>query len=149
MRCPIFPQLPPAHLVLPIERKPDAIARKRSSLKNMSQPDALPDFSPAPPAHLILPIERKPFASAPWKSEVIRLSALFDGYPKILSSGVEMLSSQSMNYIVTSEGTELRTPEDLAYIRVAGRGLTTDGTRCETRSFSRLSTRMVCRPKTC
>ena len=81
-----------------------------------------------PPAHLVLPIERKPFAAAPWKSEVIRLSALFDSYPKVLSSGVEMLSSQSINYIVNSEGTELRTPEDLAYVRVAGRGLTADGT---------------------
>ena len=51
----------------------ESIARKRSSLKNMSQPDAQPDFSAAPAAHLILPIERKPFASATWKSEVIRL----------------------------------------------------------------------------
>jgi hypothetical protein len=106
----------------------DAIARKRSSLKNMTQTDVLPDFSTAPPAHLIMPIERKPFASARWKSEVIHLSALFDGYPKVLSSGVEMLSSQSVNYIVNSEGTELRTPEDLAYVRVAGRGLAADGT---------------------
>ena len=31
----------------------DAIARKRSSLKNMTQPECLPDFSTAPPAHLI------------------------------------------------------------------------------------------------
>jgi hypothetical protein len=113
----------------------DSIARKRSSLKNMSQTDVLPDFSPAPVAHLILPIDRKPFAAAPWKSEVIRLSALFDGYPKVFSSAVEMLSSQSINYVVTSEGTELRTPEDLAYIRVAGRGLAQDGTRVRDAQF--------------
>src|SRR3984885_1420900 len=106
----------------------DAIARKRSSLKNMSQPDALPDFSSAAPAHLILPIERKPFASAAWKSEAIRLSALLDGYPKVFSSGVEIHSSQSTNYIVNSEGAELRTPEDLAYVRVSGHGLASDGT---------------------
>jgi hypothetical protein len=72
---------------------------------------------------------------APWKSEVIRLSALFDGFPKIFSSGVEMLSSQSINYIVTSEGTELRTPEDVAYIRVAARGLAADGTRVRDAQF--------------
>jgi TldD protein len=113
----------------------DSIARKRSSLKNMSQTDVLPDFSPAPVAHLILPIDRKPFAAAPWKSELIRLSALFDGYPKVFSSAVEMLSSQSINYVVTSEGTELRTPEDLAYIRVAGRGLASDGTRVRDAQF--------------
>jgi TldD protein len=113
----------------------DAIARKRSSLKNMSQPDALPDFSPAPVAHLILPIERKPFASAAWKSEVIRLSALLGAYPKVFSSAVEMHSSQSTNYVVNSEGTELRTPEDLAYVRVAGRGLAPDGTRVRDAQF--------------
>jgi hypothetical protein len=113
----------------------DSIARKRSSLKNMSQTDVLPDFSPAPVAHLILPIDRKPFVAAPWKSELLRLSALFDGYPKVFSSAVEMLSSQSINYIVTSEGTELRTPEDLAYIRVAGRGLAPDGTRVRDAEF--------------
>ncbi len=105
----------------------EAIARKRSSLKNMSQPDVLPDYSNAPPAHLILPIERKPFAAAAWKSEVLRLSGLLNGYPKVFNSGVEMHSSQSTNYIVTSEGTELRLPEDVAYLRVAAHGLAADG----------------------
>ncbi len=113
----------------------DAIARKRSSLKNMSQTDQLPDFSQAPAAHLIMPIERKPFASAAWKGEIIRLSALMDAYPKVFSSGVELHSSQSINYIVTSDGTELRTPEDVAYIRVAGRGLAADGTRVRDAQF--------------
>ncbi len=106
----------------------DAIARKRASLKNMSEPDVLPDFSPAPAAHLILPVQRPPFASAAWKSEVIRLSALLDAYPKVLSSGVEMQDSESINYIVNSEGTELRIPEDLAYVRAAAHGLASDGT---------------------
>lgn len=107
----------------------EAIARKRSSLKNMTQSDVLPDFSQAPPARLILPMERKPFASASWKSEAIRLSAVFDGYPKVFSSGVEIHSSQSTNYILTSEGAELRTPEDVAYVRAAAHGLAADGTQ--------------------
>jgi TldD protein len=113
----------------------DAIARKRSSLKNMSQPDVLPDFSQAPVTKMILPIQRKPVPAASWKSEVIRLSALFDGYPKVLTSGVEMHSSQSTNYVVTSEGAELRTPEDVAYIRVAAHGLAPDGTRVRDAQF--------------
>ncbi len=105
-----------------------AIARKRASLKNLSQAEGMPDFSPAPAAHLILPVQRQPFASPAWKSEVIRLSALFDAYPKVFSSGVQLESSQSVNYIVTSEGSELRTPEDLAYVRVAAHGQAPDGT---------------------
>jgi len=106
----------------------DAIARKRSSLKNMSDPDILPDFSSAPAVHAILPVERKPFDSAAWRSEAIRLSGIFDSYPKVYNSGVEIHSSQSTNYIVTSEGSELRTPEDLAYLRAAAHGLAPDGT---------------------
>jgi predicted Zn-dependent protease len=105
----------------------DAIARKRSSLKNMSLPDALPDFSKAPPAQLILPIERKPVAMEAWKKEIVKLSAVFGAYPEVLSSGVEMQTSQSTNYVLNSEGTTLRIPEDLAYVRVAARGLAADG----------------------
>jgi predicted Zn-dependent protease len=39
-----------------------------------------------------------------------------------------MQAQQATNYLVNSEGTALRTPEDLAYIRVAARGLAPDGT---------------------
>jgi TldD protein len=106
----------------------DALARKRSSLKNMSQPDALPDFSKAPPAQLILPVERKPFPLEAWKKEIVKLSAVFGAYPQVLSSGVELQTSQSTNYVLNSEGTVLRIPEDLSYIRVAARGLAADGT---------------------
>src|ERR1700685_1927979 len=45
----------------------DAIARKRSSLKNVSLSDGLPDFSKATPAQLILPIKRQPVALDAWK----------------------------------------------------------------------------------
>jgi TldD protein len=107
----------------------EAIARKRSSLKNMSDPDLLPDFSAAPAPHLVLPIERKPFDNTGWKNETLRLSGLFDAYPKILSSGVEVHASESTNYIVTSEGAELRLPEDVAYVRASASALATDGTR--------------------
>jgi hypothetical protein len=106
----------------------DAIARKRSSLKNVSLPDALPDFSKAPAAQLILPIERKPVALEAWKKEIIKLSALFGAYPQVLSSGVDLQSSQSTNYVLNSEGTVLRLPEDLSYIHVTARGLAADGT---------------------
>jgi len=55
-----------------------------------------------------------------WKKEIVKLSAVFGAYPQVLSSGVEMQTSQSTNYVVNSEGTALRLPEDLAYIRRGG-----------------------------
>jgi len=105
----------------------DAIARKRSSLKNISVPDPLPDYSKASPARALLPIQPRDVASAPWKDKIVKLSAVFSGYPLVLASGVEMLQSLSINYVLNSEGTTLRTPEDLAYIRIVAHALAADG----------------------
>ena len=107
----------------------DAIARKRSSLKNMSVPDQIPDFSKAPPVKAVLPVHKPPVNDALWKDRVVKLSAIFDAYPKVLASTVEMQISQATNYLVNSEGSVLRTPEDLADIRVLAHGLAPDGTR--------------------
>jgi len=107
----------------------DAIARKRSSLKNMSLPDQIPDFSKAPPVQAVLPTRKPAFNESTWKERVVKLSAIFDRYPSVLASSVEMQITQATNYLVNSEGTVLRTPEDLADIRVMARGLAPDGTQ--------------------
>jgi|HubBroStandDraft_4_1064222.scaffolds.fasta_scaffold70355_1 hypothetical protein len=107
----------------------DAIARKRSSLKNMNLPDQIPDFSKAPPVQAVLPVSRQTVNETAWKDRVVKLSAVFDAYPRVLSSGVEMQITQATNYLANSEGTVLRTPENLAFIRVVAHGLTPDGTQ--------------------
>ena len=106
----------------------DAIARKRSSLKNMNLPEQLPDFSKAPPEQAVLPVKRYQVDEASWKDRVVKLSAIFSEYPQVLASSVEMQAQQATNYLVNSEGTVLRTPENLTYIRVTARGLAPDGT---------------------
>src|ERR1019366_239475 len=64
-----------------------------------------------------------------WKDRVVKLSAIFDRFPLVLSSTIEMQISQATNYLVNSEGSVLRTPENLAHIRVLARGLAPDGTQ--------------------
>jgi len=105
----------------------DAIARKRSSLKNISLPEQVPDFSKAPAVQAILPMKRDPLPAAAWSDRVVKLSAIFRDYPQVLSSSVDLEVSESTNYLVNSEGTVERTPEDLAYIRVRASGLAPDG----------------------
>ena len=107
----------------------DAIARKRSSLKNMNLPDQIPDFSKAAPVQAVLPVRREKVNEALWKDRAVKLSSIFDGYPSVLSSGVELQISQATNYLVNSEGSVLRTPENLAHIRVQAIGLAPDGTQ--------------------
>jgi hypothetical protein len=107
----------------------EAIARKRSSLKNMNVTEQLPDFSKAAPVQAVEPIVRRnPVDEALWKDRTVKLSAIFDGYPQVLSSGIELQTSLASDYIVNSEGTTLRVPEDLAYMRVRAYGLAPDGT---------------------
>jgi hypothetical protein len=59
----------------------------------------------------------------------VKLSAIFDGYPQVLSSAIEMQISQATNYLVNSEKSVLRTPENLTHVRVLARGLAPDGTQ--------------------
>jgi TldD protein len=63
-----------------------------------------------------------------WKDRTVKLSAIFDGYPQVLSSGIELQTSLASDYVVNSEGTTLRIPENLAYMRVRAYGLAPDGT---------------------
>ena len=49
--------------------------------------------------------------------------------PRCLSSGIELQISQATNYMVNTEGSVQRTPENLAHIRVQARGLAPDGTQ--------------------
>jgi TldD protein len=106
----------------------DAIARKRSSLKNVNLPDQWPDFSKAPAVEAVLPIRRVSVDASQWKNRAVKLSAVFSEYPQILTSGVDVHIAQSTNYVVNSEGTVARTPENLASVRIEARGLAPDGT---------------------
>ena len=106
----------------------DAIARKRSSLKNVNMPEQLPDFSKTEPVRAVMPVRHTPVKEAIWENKIVWLSRIFADYPLILSSGIEFESVQSTDYLVTSEGTVIRYPEDLAYIRVRAFGQAADGT---------------------
>ena len=106
----------------------DAIARKRSSLKNVNVPDQLPDFSKAAPTEAVLPTRRVPVEEKQWTDRVLKLSAIFSKYPRALASGVDVQISQSINYLVNSEGSVERTPENLATVRIQARALAPDGT---------------------
>ena len=101
----------------------DAIARKRSSLKNVSVPEQLPDFSKAAPVEALLPMKRDiPEAGCleGYGSEAFQRS--FRTIPKCYLPVLRCTFPKSTNYIVNSEGTILRVPEDLTYVRVRAHG---------------------------
>ncbi|MDQ6759059.1 MAG: metallopeptidase TldD-related protein [Acidobacteriota bacterium] len=105
----------------------EAIARKRSSLKNVNAAEQLPDYSKATPVQAILPIHRTPVDETVWKARVTALSKIFAAHPEVLSSSLEFQSSQTTSYLANSEGTVVRTPDNVAYLRIRAHGQAPDG----------------------
>jgi predicted Zn-dependent protease len=105
----------------------ETIARKRAALKNMAASEQLDDFSKSQPVQRILPLERQPYDEARWKALARTLSAIFNAFPQIKDSSVEGNVTQAIHYQVNSEGTELRYPDKLVYVRVRATAQSADG----------------------
>ena len=108
----------------------EAISRKRAALKNLSASDSpLPDFAKAEPNRVILDIAKTPFDDAPWLARVRSLSAEFARFPQIAASSVDYSATRAIQYLVTSEDTEVRQPEAFMQLRARAVGLAPDGMR--------------------
>lgn len=105
----------------------EAIARKRAALKNITVTEKVPDFAKAPPVKLIQPAARVPVDGNAWKTRLRELSAIFAGYPEILQSLVDFEVSQTNSYVVNNEGSEIRYPDRVAFLRVRAHALAPDG----------------------
>jgi len=105
----------------------ESFSRKRAALANFLTPDRLDDFSKATAVQKLLPVAHKPVDTSMWTARLRSLSAMFASYPRILSSNVAMEIGQSTSYLVTSEGTVARVPDNLAYITVRATTQADDG----------------------
>lgn len=105
----------------------EALARKRAALRNITQQEKLNDFAKAEPAKVLLPSTRIVRKHAEWEAMARRLSAAFAEYPKVTASGVEFEAGYSTSYLVNTEGTELRFPDDLFFVRIRGGAQAPDG----------------------
>ncbi|MBL8228596.1 MAG: hypothetical protein JNL98_08965 [Bryobacterales bacterium] len=105
----------------------EALARKKASLKNISDSERLPDLSPAPPASVILPILKKPLDDAKWRARLKEISNVFSSYPDIFFSEATLGVSNTTSYLVNNEGSEFRIPDFLSTIRIRASSLAPDG----------------------
>ncbi len=105
----------------------EAIARKRAALKNLTAREELQDFHKAEAKRLIQDGRAKPPNEKLWTERVKRLSALLADYPQLTSSQVDFEAVRSVFYLANSEGTLIRHPETLYFVRVRASGLAADG----------------------
>jgi predicted Zn-dependent protease len=105
----------------------EAISRKRAALRNLTVNDQLNDFAKAEPMRLIHDFSKLTIDEDAWTNRVRALSAIFDNYPDIEASGVELNSDEGGYYLVNSEGTEIKVPDRTTYLRARARAQAADG----------------------
>lgn len=105
----------------------EAISRKRAALRNIEQSERPDDLAHAEPVHSIRDFHPLVIDQAAWSSRVRALSALFADFPAIKDSRVELEASAGGYYLVNSEGTEVKAPEDVVVLRVRAMAQASDG----------------------
>ena len=105
----------------------EALSRKRAALRNLNQSDQLADFARAQPVERITPFRKLTIDEEAWTRRVRDLSALFAAYPEVKNSSIELESGVGGFTLVNSEGTQIREPEDVTYLRARAIAQASDG----------------------
>ena len=105
----------------------EAIARKRAAMRNVTQSEPLNDLAHAEPVHYLRELGPLSIDEDAWTGRVRTLSALFAGFPELRQSQVELESSAGGYYVVNSEGTEVRAPENVTFLRARAMAQAPDG----------------------
>jgi len=105
----------------------ESLANKRAALKNISAAETLPDFARAEPSQLIEEIPQSKLDRAIWLERARTLSAIFAEFPQVVGSNVEVQAIQSVRRLVNSEGSEVRTADDVLFLRARAAGQAPDG----------------------
>jgi len=105
----------------------EAVSRKRAAMRNINQNDQLDDFAHAEPVHFVRPFGRLAIDQQSWTTRVRTLSAIFARYPDVRTSVVELESAEGGYYVVNSEGTEVKAPENVTFLRARASTQAPDG----------------------
>jgi predicted Zn-dependent protease len=102
-------------------------SRKRAYLSSLASPSNIDDFSKAQPVQLIEPLETPDWTSRNWDQEARDTSATLRAFSDILESRVTYYLVFATEYLLTSEGTEIRQNRRFAAIESGMRALADDG----------------------
>ncbi len=85
------------------------IGERGRRIQKVDKPDRPDDFSPSAKVDRIDPIDTLALDKKRWEGLVREISARFKSQPLIHASDVDFLASAQIRYLLTSEGTRLRT----------------------------------------
>lgn len=105
----------------------EAISRKRAALRNLSVSEQINDFARVEPVHLVRPFHKLVIDEKAWTDRIRRMSAIFSQYPELRTSSVELDAGDGGYYLLNSEGTEIKIPDRLSYVRARASAQAPDG----------------------
>ena len=105
----------------------ETYSRKQAYLSSLARQSDINDFSKAEPVHLIEPLVMADWTNRNWEQEVRDTSATLRAFPKIYEGRVTYYLVFATEYLVTSEGSEIRTNRSFAAIESGMNALADDG----------------------
>ena len=105
----------------------EALSRKRAALKNMADGERLDDFAKAEPVTRLDEIQRQPLDQEAWIARTRALSALLGRYARLKNSSIELEAVENVHYYANSEGSRVRIPERVIFLRARAAAQAADG----------------------
>ncbi len=107
----------------------DQITRKRNAVREISDPDNVPDFAAAKPVRMVQQVANLELDQKRWEHIVRGLSGRFANHPSLLSSNVRVRLISTTYRVANTEGTVVRIPEDLSELQIRATAVAPDGNR--------------------
>ncbi|MGB6461102.1 MAG: metallopeptidase TldD-related protein [Candidatus Acidiferrum sp.] len=105
----------------------DTYSRKQAYLSSLARPSDIDDFSKVAPVQLIEPLVTPDWGNRNWEQEARETSATLRAFPQIYESRVTYYLVYATEYLLTSEGTEIRMNHSYAAIESGMNTLADDG----------------------
>jgi predicted Zn-dependent protease len=105
----------------------ETYSRKQAYLSSLARQSDIDDFSKAAPLQLIDPLVTPDWSTRNWEQEARETSGALRAFPQIYESRVTYYLVYATEYLLTSEGTEIRTNRCFAAIEAGMNTLADDG----------------------
>jgi len=105
----------------------ESYSRKQAYLSSLASPSNIDDFAKATPVKQIEPLVTPDWTNRNWEQEARDSSAALRAFPEIQESRVTYYLVYTTEYLLTSEGTEIRTNHSYAAIEAGLNTLASDG----------------------
>jgi len=97
----------------------DSYSNKQAALRTLANAPTVDDFAQVPPVVMVDPRVEPDWSSRNWESEARTVSAILKNYPDLYNSRVTYHLIYATTYLVTTEGTQIRTSRSLAAIEAS------------------------------